>query len=141
LRVRASALSGVEVPAERAPRMIDEYPILAVAAAFAEGKTRMRALSELRVKESDRLAAIAAGLRAAGVGCAIDGDDLIVEGRGGDVPGGGLALTELDHRIAMSFLCLGLAARRKMMVDDATMIATSFPTFTAQMTQLGARFS
>jgi len=141
LRVRSSSLRGVDVPAERAPSMIDEYPILAVAAAFAEGKTRMRALSELRVKESDRLAAIAAGLRAAGVGCAIDGDDLIVEGRGGDVPGGGLALTELDHRIAMSFLCLGLAARRKMMVDDATMIATSFPTFTAQMTQLGARFS
>lgn len=141
LRVRSSFLRGVDVAAERAPSMIDEYPILAVAAAFAEGETHMRGLSELRVKESDRLSAIAAGLRAAGVGCTIAGDDLIVEGCGGDVPGGGLAATELDHRIAMSFLCLGLAARRKMTIDDARMIATSFPSFTTQMTQLGARFA
>ncbi len=141
LRVRFSSLRGIDVPAERAPSMIDEYPILAVAAAFAEGETRMRGLSELRVKESDRLAAIAAGLQAAGVATIIEGDDLIVEGRGRDVPGGGLAATHLDHRIAMSFLCLGLAARRKMTIDDASMIATSFPTFVAQMAQLGARFS
>ncbi len=141
LRVKHSALRGIDVPAERAPSMIDEYPILAIAAAFAKGATRMRGLSELRVKESDRLAGIAAGLKAAGVAAAIEGDDLIVEGRGGDVPGGGLAPTHLDHRIAMSFLCLGLAARRKMAVDDASMIATSFPSFVADMTKLGARFS
>ncbi len=141
IRVRGSSLRGIDVPAERAPSMIDEYPILAVAAAFAEGETRMRGLSELRVKESDRLAAIVTGLQAAGVASSIEGDDLIVEGRGGDVPGGGLALTHLDHRIAMSFLCLGFAARRQMTIDDASMIATSFPTFMKQMTQLGARFS
>jgi 3-phosphoshikimate 1-carboxyvinyltransferase len=141
LRVRASSLRGVDVPAERAPSMIDEYPILAVAAAFAQGETRMRGLSELRVKESDRLAAIAAGLQAAGVAANIERDDLIVEGCGGDVPGGGVAQTHLDHRVAMSFLCLGLAARLKMTIDDASMIATSFPTFMTQMTQLGARFS
>jgi 3-phosphoshikimate 1-carboxyvinyltransferase len=141
LRVRGSSLHGIDVPAERAPSMIDEYPILAVAAAFAEGETRMRGLSELRLKESDRLAATAAGLRTAGVASIIEGDDLVIEGRGGEVPGGGLALTHLDHRIAMSFLCLGLAAWRKMTIDDAAMIATSFPTFTTQMAQLGARFS
>lgn len=141
LRVRHSPLAGIDVPADRAPSMIDEYPILAVAASFAQGATRMRGLSELRVKESDRLAAIAAGLKAAGVGAWIEGDDLIVEGRGGGVPGGGVAETRLDHRVAMSFLVLGLAARRKMTIDDAGMIATSFPTFAAQMTRLGARFS
>ncbi|MGO9135440.1 MAG: 3-phosphoshikimate 1-carboxyvinyltransferase [Methylovirgula sp.] len=141
LRIRASALRGVDVPEERAPSMIDEYPILAVAAAFASGETRMRGLSELRVKESDRLEAIAAGLKAAGVDCAIEGDDLIVVGRSGSVPGGGLALTHLDHRIAMSFLCLGLAAQKPMAIDDERMIATSFPTFKSAMAQLGAVFS
>jgi 3-phosphoshikimate 1-carboxyvinyltransferase len=141
LRVRGSDLRGVEVPAARAPAMIDEYPILAVAAAFATGETRMRGLSELRVKESDRLAAIAAGLAAAGVESAIHGDDLIVAGRAGAVPGGGIAATHLDHRIAMSFLCLGLAAQRGMAIDDAAMIATSFPTFQAALSGLGARFS
>ncbi len=140
LRVRASDLRGVDVPAERTPAMIDEYPILAVAAAFATGETRMRGLSELRVKESDRLAAIAAGLAAAGVESAIEGDDLIVAGRAGEVPGGGVAVTHLDHRIAMSFLCLGLAARRGMAIDDAAMIATSFPAFQAALAGLGARF-
>ena len=110
LRVRASALNGVDVPAARAPSMIDEYPILAVAAAFASGATRMRGLSELRVKESDRLAAVAAGLKAGGVACAIDGDDLIVEG--GKPRGGGLVATQMDHRIAMSFLVMGLASQR-----------------------------
>lgn len=141
LRVRSSSLRGVDVPAERAPAMIDEYPILAVAAAFAAGETRMRGLSELRVKESDRLAAIAAGLQAAGVNVAIEADDLIVEGRAGNVPGGGLVATHLDHRIAMSFLCLGLASERPMAIDDARMIATSFPAFAAEMRKLGAQFS
>ncbi len=140
LIVRASGLRGVDVPAARAPTMIDEYPILAVAAAFAEGQTRMRGLHELRVKESDRLAAVAAGLRAVGVDCAIEGDDLLVEGRGGAVPGGGLVSTRMDHRIAMSFLVLGLAAEQPVTVDDETMIATSFPTFEASLTALGARF-
>ena len=141
LRVRASSLRGVDVPASRAPSMIDEYPILAVAAAFASGTTRMRGLHELRVKESDRLAAVAAGLAAAGVQYAIEGDDLIVEGTGGGVSGGGLVETHLDHRIAMSFLCLGLAADRPMTIDDSAMIATSFPTFEASMVALGAQFA
>lgn len=138
LRVRASALKGVDVPAERAPSMIDEYPVLAVAAAFAEGETRMRGLSELRVKESDRLAAIADGLTAAGVVARIEGDDLIVTGGQGKVRGGGVAATHLDHRIAMSFLVLGLAASDGMRIDDAAMIATSFPAFTPLMQALGA---
>lgn len=140
LRVRASALHGVEVPEERAPSMIDEYPILAVAAAFAAGETWMRGLSELRVKESDRLVAIAAGLRAAGVSCVIEADDLSVSGCAGAVRGGGVAETHLDHRIAMSFLCLGLAAQKPMAIDDERMIATSFPTFKPAMAQLGAVF-
>jgi 3-phosphoshikimate 1-carboxyvinyltransferase len=138
LRVRQGTLRGVDVPAARAPSMIDEYPILAVAAAFASGTTRMRGLSELRVKESDRLAAIAAGLRAAGVDCAIDGDDLSVEG--GRPRGGALVATEMDHRIAMSFLVMGLASLEPMAIDDAAMIATSFPEFRPTMERLGAQF-
>jgi 3-phosphoshikimate 1-carboxyvinyltransferase len=138
LRVRASRLTGVDVPAARAPSMIDEYPILAVAAAFAAGETRMRGLQELRVKESDRLAAVAAGLAANGIAATIEGDDLLV--RGGPVPGGGTVATHLDHRIAMSFLVLGLAAERPVTVDDEAMIATSFPTFKPSMTALGASF-
>ena len=138
LRVRASALKGVDVPASRAPSMIDEYPILAVAAAFASGTTRMRGLHELRVKESDRLAAVAAGLAAAGVAHRIEGDDLIVEG--GRPSGGGLVATHMDHRIAMSFLVLGLASQKPMAVDDAGMIATSFPEFRPAMERLGATF-
>jgi 3-phosphoshikimate 1-carboxyvinyltransferase len=141
IRVAASALTGVDVPAERAPSMIDEYPILAVAAAFASGETRMRGLSELRVKESDRLEAIAAGLRANGVDCEIIGDDLIVRGGAGRVSGGGVVETHLDHRIAMSFLVMGLAAERDVTVDDDRMIATSFPDFRALMERLGARFA
>jgi 3-phosphoshikimate 1-carboxyvinyltransferase len=140
LRVRAAALKGVDVPAARAPSMIDEYPVLAVAAAYASGETRMRGLAELRVKESDRLRAVADGLRQAGVAYQITGDDLIVEGRAGDVAGGGMVATHLDHRIAMSFLCLGLASRRPMAIDDSRMIATSFPGFQTLMEQLGARF-
>ena len=136
LRVRASDLKGVDVPAARAPSMIDEYPILAVAAAFASGVTRMRGLHELRVKESDRLAAVAAGLVAAGLEPEIDGDDLIVTG--GGATGGGLVATHLDHRIAMSFLVMGLATPKPMQVDDGAMIATSFPNFRALMAALGA---
>ena len=138
LRVRASDLVGVDVPAARAPSMIDEYPILAVAAAFASGATHMRGLHELRVKESDRLAAVAAGLAAAGVAHAIVGDDLVVEG--GTVPGGGSVATHLDHRIAMSFLVMGLASEAPMRIDDSATIATSFPNFRALMEGLGAAF-
>lgn len=138
LRVRASDLRGVTIPASRAPSMIDEYPILAVAAAFAQGETRMLGLHELRVKESDRLEAVAAGLRAAGVQCEITGDDLTV--RGGAVRGAGLVETRLDHRIAMSFLVLGLGSERGMAIDDSGMIATSFPNFRAGMAGLGALF-
>jgi 3-phosphoshikimate 1-carboxyvinyltransferase len=140
LRVRGSKLSGVDVPAHRAPSMIDEYPILAVAAAFAEGPTRMRGLHELRVKESDRLAAVAAGLAAAGVDHLIEGDDLIVAGNG-RAPGGGTVETHMDHRIAMSFLVMGLATAHPMTVDDTAFIATSFPDFTGLMRGLGADFS
>jgi 3-phosphoshikimate 1-carboxyvinyltransferase len=139
LRVRAGTLKGVDVPAARAPSMIDEYPILAVAAAFASGSTRMRGLHELRVKESDRLAAVVAGLKAAGVACAIEGDDLIVEG--GRPRGGGLVATHMDHRIAMSFLVMGLATLEPMTVDDVAMIATSFPDFRPTMERLGAQFN
>jgi 3-phosphoshikimate 1-carboxyvinyltransferase len=140
LRVRGSKLTGVDVPAHRAPSMIDEYPVLAVAAAFAEGPTRMRGLHELRVKESDRLAAVAAGLAAAGVDYTIEGDDLIVAGNG-RTPGGGTVETHMDHRIAMSFLVLGLATTQPMTVDDTAFIATSFPDFTGLMRGLGADFS
>ncbi|WP_299567248.1 3-phosphoshikimate 1-carboxyvinyltransferase [Enterovirga sp.] len=133
-------LEGVEVPAARAPTMIDEYPILAVAAAFARGTTRMRGLAELRVKESDRLAAVAAGLAANGVRVQIEGDDLLVHGTGGAVPGGGTVATHLDHRLAMAFLVMGLAAREPVTVDDGAMIATSFPSFLPLFERLGARF-
>ncbi len=139
LRVRASALKGIDVPPERAPAMIDEYPVLAVAAAFAKGDTRMRGLAELRVKESDRLAAIVDGLAAAGVRSTIEGDDLTVHAPA-NVAGGGVAATHLDHRIAMSFLVLGLASDRPMGVDDVAMIETSFPTFQPDMARLGADF-
>ncbi|CAO4137028.1 3-phosphoshikimate 1-carboxyvinyltransferase [Methylorubrum extorquens] len=139
LRVRASRLKGVDVPAERAPSMIDEYPILAVAASFAEGTTRMNGLHELRVKESDRLAAVVAGLAANGVTHAIEGDDLIVTGNGQAPAGGGTVATHLDHRIAMAFLVLGLAAKSPVTVDDGAMIATSFPSFRPTMLALGAR--
>jgi 3-phosphoshikimate 1-carboxyvinyltransferase len=138
LTLRASDLVGVEVPAERAPRMIDEYPILAVAAACARGRTVMHGLAELRVKESDRLGAIARGLSACGVGVAIDGDTLTVEGAGGPPAGGGAIATHLDHRIAMAFLVLGMAARAPTRIDDGETIQTSFPGFVALMNGLGA---
>lgn len=139
LRVRASVLSGVDVPAARVPSMVDEYPVLAVAAAFARGETRMRGLNELRMKESDRLAAVAAGLAAAGVAHRIEGDDLLVTGGAGEAPGGGIVVTHMDHRIAMSFLVMGLATRNAMTVDDTGFIATSFPNFVDGMRALGAR--
>ncbi|MFE1602447.1 3-phosphoshikimate 1-carboxyvinyltransferase [Methylobacterium sp. ID0610] len=141
LRVRASRLTGVTVPPERAPAMIDEYPVLAVAAAFAEGTTRMQGLHELRVKESDRLAAVAAGLKANGVAHGVEGDDLIVHGDGGPAPGGGTVATHLDHRIAMAFLVMGLASRDPVTVDDGAMIATSYPAFLADLRGLGGGFA
>jgi 3-phosphoshikimate 1-carboxyvinyltransferase len=137
LRVRSASLKGVDVPASRAPSMIDEYLILAVAAAFAEGTTRMRGLHELRVKESDRLAATADMLRVNGVEVAIEGDDLIVHGRG-RVTGGGVVATHMDHRLAMSALMMGLASEKPVGVDDASFIATSFPGFVEMMRKLGA---
>jgi 3-phosphoshikimate 1-carboxyvinyltransferase len=140
LRVRASKLRGVEVPPERAPSMIDEYLVLAVAASYAEGTTIMRGLHELRVKESDRLAATAEMLRVNGVKIEISGDDLIVEGRG-HVPGGGVVATHMDHRIAMSALVMGLASDKPVRVDDTAFIATSFPDFIPMMRALGAEFS
>ncbi|HEY1474813.1 MAG TPA: 3-phosphoshikimate 1-carboxyvinyltransferase [Pseudolabrys sp.] len=137
LRVRTSALKGVDVPAERAPSMIDEYPILAVAASFAQGVTRMRGLKELRVKESDRLEATAAMLRANGVTVEIEADDLIVQGKG-NVAGGGEVATHMDHRIAMSALVMGLASDNPVRIDDSAFIATSFPGFVELVRALGA---
>jgi 3-phosphoshikimate 1-carboxyvinyltransferase len=138
LAVRASRLKGVEVPAERAPSMIDEYPILAVAAAFAEGRTVMRGLAELRVKESDRLGAIAKGLAQCGARVAVEGDTLVVEGKGAPLAGGAEIAAQLDHRIAMAFLVLGLAAERPTRIDDGATIATSFPGFAPLMNGVGA---
>jgi 3-phosphoshikimate 1-carboxyvinyltransferase len=140
LRVRAAALAGIEVPPERAPSMIDEYPILAVAAAFAEGRTVMRGLGELRVKESDRLARVAEGLTACGVSVEEGPDWLIVSGLGpkSRPRGGAVIASALDHRLAMSFLVMGLGAERPVTIDDATPIDTSFPGFAALMGGIGA---
>ncbi|MBX8782243.1 3-phosphoshikimate 1-carboxyvinyltransferase [Ochrobactrum sp. GRS2] len=139
LRVRSSKLTGITVPVERAPSMIDEYPVLAIAAAFAEGETIMDGLDELRIKESDRLAAVARGLEANGVDCTEGEMSLSVRGNpSGKGFGGGTVATHLDHRIAMSFLVLGLASEKPVTVDDATMIATSFPEFMDLMRGLGA---
>jgi 3-phosphoshikimate 1-carboxyvinyltransferase len=140
IRVRHSVLKGVHVPAGRAPSMIDEYPVLACLAAYASGVTRMEGLAELKVKESDRLAATAQGLADNGVAAKIEGDTLTVEG-GKDVRGGGIVATHLDHRIAMAFLVLGLGADRPVTVDDAGVIATSFPEFRSLMEGLGASFT
>ncbi|MHC2482133.1 3-phosphoshikimate 1-carboxyvinyltransferase [Rhizobium leguminosarum] len=143
LRVRHSELKGVTVPEDRAPSMIDEYPILAVAACFAEGVTVMKGLEELRVKESDRLSAVADGLKLNGVDCDEGEDFLIVRGRpdgkGLGNAAGDKVSTHLDHRIAMSFLVMGLASEHPVTIDDAAMIATSFPEFMQLMTGLGAK--
>jgi 3-phosphoshikimate 1-carboxyvinyltransferase len=140
LLVRAGELVGTDVPPGRAPSMIDEYPILGVAAACARGRTVMRGLAELRVKESDRLTGIAEGLARCGAAVRVEGDDLIVEGTGAPPPGGAEIMTRLDHRIAMAFLVLGLATRDPVRIDDARPIATSFPDFVPLMRRLGASF-
>ena len=141
LVMRTSALKGVTVPPDRAPRMIDEYPILAIAAACARGTTRLLGLGELRVKESDRLAMIAAGLSACGVKLEMGEDSLTIHGTGRPPRGGALVATAFDHRIAMSFLVMGLVSGEPVAVDDATAIATSFPGFEALMAGLGARIA
>jgi 3-phosphoshikimate 1-carboxyvinyltransferase len=137
LLIEGSVLKGITVPAARAPSMIDEYPILAVAAAFAQGVTKMLGLAELRVKESDRLALMAGGLKKCGVKVDIEGDDLIVHGTGKPPKGGVTIETAMDHRIAMSFLVLGSAARDPVRIDDGGFIATSFPGFMEMMNELG----
>lgn len=137
--VSASALSGIDVPPDIAPSMIDEYPVLAVAAACAQGVTRMRGLGELRVKESDRLALMAEGLAQCGVRVDIDGDDLIVHGAGAPPAGGVTVATAMDHRIAMSFMVLGLRSAQPVRIDDGSFIVTSFPGFTGMMNGLGAK--
>jgi 3-phosphoshikimate 1-carboxyvinyltransferase len=138
---RASILRGVDVPPERAPSMIDEYPILAVAAAFARGRTAMRGIGEMRVKESDRIALMAQGLAACGMQVEEEPEGLIVKGTEGanaPVPGGAAVTTHGDHRVAMSFLVLGLASQAPVSVDEGEMIGTSFPGFQALMSSLGA---
>lgn len=138
IKVKYSKLKGITVPAERAPSMIDEYPILAVAASLAMGKTRMEGLEELKVKESDRLSAIAAGLQANGVGIKMGNDWLEVQGSD-KIPGGGNVKTHMDHRIAMSFLVMGAAAQKEVEVDDSSMIATSFPNFIKLFQRVGGK--
>lgn len=138
LTIRSTRLKGRDVPPEIAPRMIDEYPILAVAAAFAEGTSVMNGLAELRVKESDRLAATARGLAACGVEVEESDDRLVVHGTGGRVPGGGMIAADLDHRIAMAFLVLGLGSEKPVTIDDGAPIETSFPGFSDLMRGAGA---
>jgi 3-phosphoshikimate 1-carboxyvinyltransferase len=140
LRVRHSALTGIDLPGDDAASMIDEYPVLFVAAACAQGPSRFTGLDELRVKESDRIAVMAAGLGACGVPCTELPDGIAITGTGGDpVPGGATIATHLDHRIAMSFAVLGLNSRAPLTIDDSRPIATSFPSFVAMMQTLGAR--
>ncbi len=139
LIVKSSELKGITVPAERAASMIDEYPVLAVAACFAKGETNMLGLHELRVKESDRLAAVARGLEINGVPCEEGEDWLKVQGRpDGKGFGGGIVTTHLDHRIAMSFLVMGMASEKPVTVDDGSVMETSFPGFVSLMNRLGA---
>jgi 3-phosphoshikimate 1-carboxyvinyltransferase len=136
----AGRLNPIDTPPEITPSMIDEFPVLAVACAFASGTSRLRHLGELRVKESDRLAGTAALLAANGVRAEIEGDDLVVHGLGARPPGGGLVITHMDHRLAMSALVLGSAAVAPVQADDASFIDTSFPGFADLMTSLGCRF-
>lgn len=140
LRVQYAQLKPIDVPSGRAPSMIDEYPILAIACAMANGTSRLRGLHELRAKESDRLQVMADGLLACGVKTEIDGDDLIIHGSG-KIQGGATITTHLDHRICMSFLIASLVAQQPIMIDDATPIQTSFPNFIPMMEQLGAEFN
>ncbi len=141
LNVKASSLSAIEVPAAWVPSMIDEYPVLAVAAAAAEGTTVLNGLAELRVKESDRLAAISEGLRASGVEVEESEDRLVIQGHGGRLPGGGTVRTHLDHRIAMAFLVLGMASERPVRIDDGSVIETSFPGFVELVNGIGGRIT
>jgi 3-phosphoshikimate 1-carboxyvinyltransferase len=135
-------MKGIEVPPDRAASMIDEYPILSVVASFAEGDTIMRGVKELRVKESDRIDAMAKGLRTNGMDIDEGEDWWIIHGKGmGNVPGGGLAETFLDHRIAMSFLILGMGSEKPVRIDDGGPIVTSFPNFEPLMTTLGAKLT
>ena len=141
LTIRASALTGIRVPASRAASMIDEYPVLAVAAACATGTSVFEGVGELRVKESDRLAAIETGLRACGVDVSADADSITIQGCGGPPPGGVTIATNLDHRIAMSFLIFGLATQAPVSIDDIRPSETSFPGFATAMRDLGADIS
>ena len=141
LVIRHGVLKGTDVPAERAPSMIDEYPVLSVAAACAQGVTRMRGLGELRVKESDRLAAMATGLEACGAKVTIEGDDLIVTGTGKPPKGGATIAVHLDHRIGMSFLVLGTVTQEPVAIDDGSTIDTSFPGFAELMNGLGGKIA
>ena len=138
ITVKSSALKGVNVPASRAPSMIDEYPILSVAAACADGETVMNGIEELRVKETDRVAAMEAGLKACGVNVTSNESQMIVSGNKDAIKGNATITTHMDHRIAMSFLVLGLVAQDDITIDDISMIDTSFPTFIDQMVQIGA---
>ena len=139
LRVRYSKLTGIDVPAKRAPLMIDEYPILAVAAANAKGTTNMAGIGEMRIKETDRLSLMAKGLRANGINCTEGSDFLTVEGAE-EIEGGAFIKTHLDHRIAMTFLVLGMVTKKPIKIDDASVIATSYPDFIKDFTSLGAKF-
>ncbi len=140
--VKSSLLKGVTVPAERAPSMIDEYPVLAIAAAFASGTTRMEGIGELRVKECDRLAVVCDGLKANAIAVRSGPDWMEVDGAGNEaVQGGGFVKTAMDHRIAMSFMVLGLCTQEPVTVDDGNIIATSFPEFEDLMNGLGCKIS
>jgi 3-phosphoshikimate 1-carboxyvinyltransferase len=140
LRVRASALSAVSPPPDLSPTMIDEFPILFVAAAMARGRSVFSGLDELRVKESDRIATMAKGLAACGAAVRETADGLVIDGTGGSaLEGGATVATHLDHRIAMSFAVLSLVARRPVLIDDRRPIATSFPGFLPLMQAIGCR--
>ena len=138
IKIKYKRLKGITVPKSRAPSMIDEYPILSIAASVAEGVSVFTGVEELRVKESDRLTAMAEGLRACGIGTKMTEDSLTITGKGGSPDGGTLIKSQLDHRIAMSFLVMGLISKKSISVDDAQPIETSFPGFIHLMNQLGA---